>query len=199
MEIILIRHGESLFNQANRSTETGRFFSGQSDVPLTDKGRQQAHELSRLAIFSGVDQVYASPLSRAYETARLATGRQDIILDKRLKKRSLGMLDGKNITDLPQGHDFLQNQSLGHSFTDRTPGGENYADVEKRVGEFLKELTKNLAANKVAIFSHYVAIRLMIKLLLNLDEEQTLTLKIKNSYPMSFRGESLGNFIGDFD
>ncbi|WP_265458643.1 histidine phosphatase family protein [Enterococcus sp. HY326] len=199
MELILIRHGESLFNQANRSAETGRFFSGQSDTPLTEKGQQQARELKKLAIFSEVNQIYTSPLSRAYETARLAMGRQDIILDERLKERSLGILDGKNTKDLPQWQDFLQTQSLGHSFIDKPPGGENYADVEKRVGEFLRELTKNSAADKIAIFSHFVAIRLMIKLLLNLDEEQTLTLKIKNSHPLSFRGDSLGNFIGDFN
>ncbi|MHC5375656.1 histidine phosphatase family protein [Enterococcus sp. LJL120] len=194
MEIILVRHGESLFNQINNYKTKDRSFSGQSDVPLTELGRQQAQRLRELPIWNTVDQVYSSPLQRAYETAILAAGWKDIICDNRLKERSLGIFNGKSIQDFPEWLEFFDNHNITHSFTDNAPEGENYTAVEKRVKAFLAELLLNDPNNRVAIFSHFVAIRLMVKALLNLSNETTLKLKIINSSPLYFRGETMGNF-----
>lgn len=64
--IILLRHGESVGNAEGRH-------QGQSDFPLTDTGRAQAHALARRWQSEGVsfDQVIASPLLRAYQTAEI--------------------------------------------------------------------------------------------------------------------------------
>jgi broad specificity phosphatase PhoE len=64
-EIVLARHGETEWSRDHRHT-------GRTDVPLTDKGREQAHALaSRLARWQFA-RVLVSPLSRAVETCELA-------------------------------------------------------------------------------------------------------------------------------
>lgn len=64
--IYLIRHGETAWNRAGR-------WQGHADIPLTDEGRQQAGALARRLRDEGVrlDHIYASDLSRAFETAQI--------------------------------------------------------------------------------------------------------------------------------
>ena len=64
MEIILVRHGETNWNLEGR-------LMGQKDIPLNDKGREQAEILRNKLINIEFDRCYSSPLSRAKETARI--------------------------------------------------------------------------------------------------------------------------------
>lgn len=193
MKIILVRHGESLFNQMNRDANHGRVFSGQYDIPLTEKGREQAETLQMENNFAEADCVYSSDLSRAYETAQITTLRTDIIRDARLNERSLSVFNGKSENQLSEYRTFLETQNFGHSFSDKAPDGESYTDVNKRIKSFLLEL--DYSSNTVLIFSHFVAIRLIIKELMSSTEEQTLELSIKNCTPLIFEGKELGEFV----
>ena len=71
--VYMIRHGESLGNLEKR-------FLGHTDLPLTDKGRAQAARAAAYLSANGIrpDAVYASSLSRALETARIATGKEPV-------------------------------------------------------------------------------------------------------------------------
>jgi broad specificity phosphatase PhoE len=60
--IYLARHGESDWNAENR-------FQGQTDRPLTERGRAQAEALASELLDTPLEAVYASPLRRALETA----------------------------------------------------------------------------------------------------------------------------------
>jgi len=63
MQLLLVRHGESVGNVA-------QVMQG-SDDPLTDNGRRQAHAIARaLAERGNIRRIYASPLARALETAQ---------------------------------------------------------------------------------------------------------------------------------
>jgi len=61
-EIILIRHGQSTANASG-------VWQGQLDYPLSDEGRQQAGHAGLVLSGETFDAMYASPLSRAFETA----------------------------------------------------------------------------------------------------------------------------------
>lgn len=62
MRLLLLRHGQSVWNEAGR-------WQGQADPPLTDLGRQQASQASeRIGL---VDAIHASPLERAWVTAEI--------------------------------------------------------------------------------------------------------------------------------
>jgi broad specificity phosphatase PhoE len=70
--IILIRHGQTAWN------EPGERIRGRSDVPLSEEGIAQAQETARyIAARWPLSAVYASPLSRAMETARAIAAAQD--------------------------------------------------------------------------------------------------------------------------
>ena len=63
--IYLIRHGETAWSLSGQHT-------GNTDIPLTERGRQQAAALGRFFAGRTFARVLSSPLSRAYDTCQLA-------------------------------------------------------------------------------------------------------------------------------
>ena len=62
MKLYIARHGETAWNAENR-------VSGRTDVPLTERGLQQAQELAKNAMGKGIEVIIASPLLRARQSA----------------------------------------------------------------------------------------------------------------------------------
>lgn len=88
MEIVLVRHGETDWNVDGR-------LMGQKDIPLNDKGREQAGILKGKLTGMVFDCCYSSPLSRTRETAEIICENGcKIIYDDRLKGRFRGELEG---------------------------------------------------------------------------------------------------------
>jgi 2,3-bisphosphoglycerate-dependent phosphoglycerate mutase len=94
--LILVRHGQSEANAANR-------FTGWSNPPLTERGREEAAILARRLMDAGVlpDRVFCSALQRSADTARimLATmAREDVplVCNLALNERDYGGLAGMN-------------------------------------------------------------------------------------------------------
>ena len=96
-KIFLVRHGEAESN-------TGNFFGGWMDVPLTALGRQQAALLSKRLAHEGIGRAYCSDLLRARQTL------EEIGLDcpaeysKELREKSYGELEGVCWTGLSLIH-----------------------------------------------------------------------------------------------
>ena len=89
-EIILIRHGESLANKT-------RYMIGQTDVDLSERGREQAAATAEFLKDEHIDAVYASDLLRAYNTALPNAERRGltVITDVGLRETYVG--DWENI------------------------------------------------------------------------------------------------------
>ena len=92
MELLLIRHGESVANAEGR-------VAGHSDYPLSELGVEQAKRVASWLSATGIawDAAYSSPLSRALSTARIIcdkTGRNGPELDPDLSEISAGELEG---------------------------------------------------------------------------------------------------------
>ena len=64
-QLILIRHGETEWSRERKHT-------GRTDIPLTARGREQATDIARAVSDLDIVAAYASPLSRAWDTAHLA-------------------------------------------------------------------------------------------------------------------------------
>jgi probable phosphoglycerate mutase len=88
--LVLIRHGESTFNQAER-------LSGRVETPLTELGQDQARRAGR--VLGAIQELRASPLSRAVETAQLLGTGLEPIIDERLVELDFGVHDGANLSD----------------------------------------------------------------------------------------------------
>lgn len=89
----LIRHGETTAN-------AGAIIAGATDVPLTPRGRDQARALAGREWPSGI-ALFASPMSRARDTALLAFPGRDHQPEPDLRERDWGIFEGRPVADLP--------------------------------------------------------------------------------------------------
>ena len=87
--LLLVRHGETDWNAQRR-------WQGHADVPLNDRGREQARELADSLAGEGIDAIYASDLSRASDTAEAVGGRLgiDVVFDPGLREIDVGPIEG---------------------------------------------------------------------------------------------------------
>lgn len=118
--IILIRHGQSTTNELG-------LLVGRSNPPLTAHGREQARRL--IPHLSGVQEIWASPLDRAQDTARLCVPTREPLTKESFIEVDYGSLDGRPLADITteQWREFeAQHQ---HPLLD----GESLASVDRRV------------------------------------------------------------------
>ena len=97
MNIFLLRHGETDWNQEER-------LQGHMDIPLNQNGRTQISHAAEILsdLHPGIDLIVSSPLSRAYESAeivadRLAYEKANIIIEPLLIERCFGAGEGLTI------------------------------------------------------------------------------------------------------
>lgn len=131
MELLIVRHGESVANAEGR-------MQGQSDYPLSAVGEQQADVLGRFLARSGLgfDAAYTSPLTRARATALSLTralGMPEAELAPELSELHAGSLQGLTQPEIAQKFpSFMQREVTGlGDFSEY--GGESYAEVQARV------------------------------------------------------------------
>ena len=114
-----LRHGQTDWNVAKR-------IQGQTDIPLNDRGREQARLAGKKISTLDISAIYASQLSRAYETAELVKPHHStpISIVEDLKEVTIGERDGH-----PSGDWYLQWKSGNLEIT----GAETRVAFRKRV------------------------------------------------------------------
>ena len=87
--LLLVRHGETDWNADGR-------LQGQTDRPLSDFGRTQAHRLACDLAEEKLDAIYSSDLARALETAEIVAERVGlpVLLDPDLREKDWGTWEG---------------------------------------------------------------------------------------------------------
>ncbi|MEI5908662.1 histidine phosphatase family protein [Bacillus spongiae] len=192
MNIYLIRHGETEANVMNKEKYT--MFTGQYDTSLTQNGEAQALRLFDKIGHLRFDRVFSSDLSRAVNTAEIIFPKMDIHKTSLLRERSLGVFEGKRLLDISTKEEYkkffsdCEYKDFKHSFVTKAPQGESYTDVMKRVKLFFSNINLHDFDN-VAIVSHAITMKCILKFLLNLSEEETLKLKINNCEPIKLINE----------
>lgn len=130
-KIYFVRHGESLWNTLDK-------ICGQTDSPMTDKGRAQAEDTGRAICASGLkaDEILYSPLSRAKETALIISRMTGIPAreDARLMEQCFGRFEGTSPRNAP---DFLEAKTR---FADSYSGGESMFRLAQRIYNLLDDL-----------------------------------------------------------
>src|SRR5690606_6065599 len=128
LRVLLARHGETEWNRAGR-------YQGQEDIPLSDTGAKQALRLGERLHDVRIDRAVASPLSRAYDTARLALGeaRADMLeVDAGLMEIAHGTREGKLASEF--GESDPERLAAWRDAPDRVqmPGRESLKQVLER-------------------------------------------------------------------
>lgn len=162
---------------------------------------KEAKDLRNSIYIKQIEKIYSSDLKRALQTAKLSTKRLDIIIDKRLRERSLGDFNGKYVKQLKEKYpDYFDNGKLknfSNDFIVKAPNGENNTEVMERARDFINTIDLN-ENTTIGIFSHGRFLGCFIALLMNLEKEETLKLKIPNTVPIVLSGNRIGNFIMEF-
>jgi len=138
--IYLVRHGETDWNRQRR-------IQGSSDIPLNSTGRAQAKTTGELLSSRSWDGIFASPLSRAMETAR--------IIASEIGLEAPGMLPAvveRNYGDA-EGRTASEVDALYPGDTD-VPGRESREAVIERALPALVQLAENNLGKSIIVVAH---------------------------------------------
>ena len=157
MTIYLLRHGQSEGNLAS-------LFSGATDHPLTELGRQQARDAGNRFQGARFSHLFTSRLSRAIETADIFLVSSGVLVGKRearaeLNERHFGIMEGK---DQPQG-DWVIGDVPWRVCNDvdfAPEGGESMRDTHRRAIAFMDNVAAELDSD-VLIVAHGNVLRSM--------------------------------------
>lgn len=153
----LLRHGETEWNAQNR-------FCGRSDVPLSDLGRWQAQRLGERLKSVPLEALYASPLKRAMETARLISAMTGLepIVDERLVEINYGHWEGKTLAEIMRDHPAVYKAWRADPGQVAPPGGESGIEAQRRVVPFLEALAAKHGEQHIAVVFHKTVCRLAV-------------------------------------
>lgn len=166
----LVRHGETEWNAQER-------IQGQTDVPLSGVGREQAARTAERLTACGFGAVYASDLVRAQETAKIIVARgsgpsPDLQLRPSLREVAYGVLEGDRWREVRAFTGELRNSQGTYHDLDRKPeGGESFRDLLERLGGFARELEASHPGEDALVVSHGGALRALAVSLLGMPQE----------------------------
>ncbi len=144
--LVLVRHGETEWSRTGRHT-------GRTDVPLTDRGRDQAKELGRALRGRVFSRVLSSPLGRAVETCRLAGFADRVELIDDLREWDYGAYEGRTRVEIAA--EVPGWTVWNHPIVD----GERLADVGRRADRLIAALLPSGGA--ILVFSHGHILRVL--------------------------------------
>jgi len=184
-KLILIRHGESLWNLENR-------FTGWTDVPLTAKGKQEATDAGVKLKGTEVDVAYTSALTRAQNTLQLVMGSMGIdvpvIRDQALNERHYGDLQGLNKAETAKRYGDEQVHIWRRSYDVPPPNGESLKDTAARTLPFFdRAIMGDIKQGKnVLVVAHGNSNRSIVMSLDKLTEAQVLELNLATGVPLVY-------------
>ena len=162
--LLLVRHG------ATAATEEDRF-SGSTVAELSEQGRWQAARLGERLADQNITAVYASPLSRALETARIVGGhcRLEPVSRNGLQEIGHGHWEGLKREDVER--DFATEYAAWDAdpFTFAPAGGESGVAVLARALPVIREIVTAHSGGRVLVVSHKATLRLVLSSLLGFD------------------------------
>ena len=181
--LCIVRHGQSVWNLENK-------FTGEVDVDLTDKGREEAREAGRKIAGIAFSRCYTSLLRRANETLAIMlevsghTG-LPVIRDHALNERNYGDLQGLNKTDVEKEYGQKLYDEWRRSFAVRPPGGESLEDTQHRVLPYYNQTIRpHLAAGEnVLIAAHGNSLRALMMDLEGLSPEAITHVDLPTGHP----------------
>ena len=145
-KIYLVRHGETAWTMSAQHT-------GRTDIPLTEQGEREAHELRARLRGLTFARVLTSPLQRARRTGELAGFAQCVHADSDLMEWNFGTYEGRRTSDIRAGRPGWD------LFEDGCPGGETLMEVSTRAERVIARV--RAIAGDVLVFAHMEILRIL--------------------------------------
>lgn len=212
-KIVLLRHGESTWNQENR-------FTGWTDVDLSEKGLKEAQKAGEVLKKEGFvfDIAFTSVLKRAIRTLWITLDKMDLMWipvqhSWRLNERHYGALQGLNKAETANKYGEEQVLVWRRSYDvpppalektdERYPGNDpRYKDLDEKdipLNESLKSTVDRFipywheviaptikSGKKVIIAAHGNSLRALVKYLDNISDEEIISLNIPTGIPLVY-------------
>ncbi|MDB5966179.1 MAG: Phosphoglycerate mutase [Polaromonas sp.] len=174
--IIAVRHGETAWNVDTR-------IQGQLDIPLSDTGRWQAARLADALKDEPLTAVYASDLSRAWETAQFLARAHglEVMPELALRERGFGEFEGKTFAEIET---LLPEQSMRWRKRDPdfTPtGGESLHALRRRVVQAAERLAARHPGELIALVGHGGVMDVLYRAATRLDIQAPRTWALGNA------------------
>ncbi len=153
-QVVLVRHGETEWSRELKHT-------GRTNVPLTDRGREEAERVGEALRGRTFTLVLTSPLQRATETCRLAGFGEVVRLRDELREWDYGDYEGRKTEDI------RKDVPRWTVWTGGVPNGETIEQVGARADRVLVEI--RALDGDVLVFSHGHLLRILTARWLGLE------------------------------
>ena len=185
--LVLIRHGQSLWNAENK-------FTGWTDIGLSEKGIEEAEEAGKKLENVPFDVVHTSALIRAQKTAEIIiknnkkSKKIPVYKDKRLNERHYGSLQGLNKKETAEKYGAEQVHIWRRSFDVPPPDGESLKmNAERTIPYFKENIIQDLKKGKnVLVSAHGNSLRSIVMYIENISKEDVVKLEIETGVPRTY-------------
>jgi broad specificity phosphatase PhoE len=162
--VFMVRHGATVLSAEDR-------FAGVTDVELSDEGREQVRRLAERLSQEKITAVYASPLGRTVETARILAAPHDLPVQTRDGFREISHGHWEQMTRHEVEEKFPEEMAEWEKdpYTFAPVGGESGLAVTTRSLPALIGLVRQHPGENILIVSHKATIRLLLSSLLGFD------------------------------
>lgn len=171
MKLILVRHGETYWNDERRIQ------GGDSDIELNDTGLEQARKLAAFLENEPITAILSSPLQRAIATAEVIASHHQlpVEIDQGLRELKVGELEGMSVSNLSTTFSQFLMQWWQDGGAVKLPNGESLVELQQRAWKAVERLLERHKTNPehnegttVIIVSHYFVTLAIILKALNL-------------------------------
>ena len=189
--LILLRHGQSVWNAANK-------FTGWTDVELSELGKAEAAKAGEDLAATKIDVVHTSDLIRAQRTAAIVMEHNQASIDVpthrdyRLNERHYGALQGLDKDETRAKYGAEQVHIWRRSYDVPPPEGESLEMCAQRTLPYLSEaIMPDLSAGKtVLVAAHGNSLRSIVMEIEGLSKEEVLSLEIPTGVPRTYTYEN---------
>jgi probable phosphoglycerate mutase len=175
LHLMLVRHGETDWNVQRR-------YQGQTDVPLSGFGMRQAELVAERLTGDKINAVYASDLSRAWETAQIIAGKSglEVFPEPRLRELKFGILEGLTFEEAEKQYPEMIAAWLDN-FNNTPDGAETIDQFTARIVSLLNDLKQKHNKQVVLLVGHGGSLSEILRVILGLSPEKRWYFEMENA------------------
>lgn len=175
MNIYLVRHGQTIWNNEDR-------YHGTIDIELDEVGIKQAEAIAARLRHCSIRQIYSSNLRRALQTANAIqhhTGAELKIVPE-LQDINLGQWEGKRWKDIKVEYDGFLKDWFRDIVNIPAPDGESYKDLQDRATRSVMQIADS-GLDNIAIVTHGAVIKTLVSTYLGVGLENRSRFEVSNA------------------
>lgn len=176
-KLYIIRHGETDWNREHRTQGCG------NDLPLNQKGIEQAIKLAKRFESIPVDEIYSSDLKRALQTAQelSRTTSAGITTCETLREMNFGCWEGLTFNEISSRYNSIYEIWRDRPSEAVIPRAERLIDIQKRALPTIHEILLRHGGKNIVIVTHGITAKVLIASMLGIDISMYNRIRLDNT------------------